>query len=122
MIIEDLMKQLKLDYIETLPEKRGRIALLFQKNQLEELETEFHKMKGTGKTYGLPEVSLLGELLEKICMQAPGALTEAIPVCLKFIDEIFKFRKLDQAFLIEDSDDFQKLKLKIRKPSTSESK
>lgn len=116
------MKQLKLDYIETLPEKRGRIALLFQKNQLEELETEFHKMKGTGKTYGLPEVSLLGELLEKICMQAPGALTEAIPVCLKFIDEIFKFRKLDQAFLIEDSDDFQKLKLKIRKPSTSESK
>ncbi len=111
------MNQLKLDYIETLPEKRERIALLFKKNELEELETEFHKMKGTGKTYGLPEVSLLGEVLETVCMKAPAALTEAIPMFLVLIDEIFKSRKSETAFLIEDSDEYQKLKVKIRKES-----
>ncbi len=116
------MKQLKKEYIDTLPEKRERISLLFEKKKFEELETEFHKMKGTGKTYGLSEVSLLGEVLEKLCIKFPSSLASAIPVALLLIEEIFKARILDHEFLIEDSDAFQKLKLKTRKTPETEGK
>ena len=109
------MKQLKLEYIETLPEKRDRVATLFKNQQLDELETEFHKMKGTGKTYGLGEVSQLGEVLEKICMKKPSLLGEAVPVACELLDLIFHSRKKDEAFSIEEADAFQILKAKVRK-------
>ncbi len=108
------MKQLKLEYVDSLPEKGKRLVLFFQKNQLAELESEFHKMKGTGKTYGLPEVSLLAEILEKICMDHSEFLHSAIPVALHLIEEIYKTRKADLAFMIEEIDEFQKLKLITR--------
>ena len=116
------MKQLKQEYVESLPIKRERIVQLFQQKNFEQLETEFHKMKGTGKTYGLPEISLLGELFEKVCMNQATLLPEAIPVAVAFLNEIFRLRKLDQIFAIEESDEYQKLKFEIRKSSASEGK
>ena len=74
MNIEELMKQLKREYIDTLPTKKAKVLELFRQNQLVELETEFHKMKGSGKTYGLGEVSQFGEIFEMICMDLPSAL------------------------------------------------
>ena len=115
MIIEDLLKQMKLDYIETIPDKCQRITLLLKNDQRSDLETEFHKMKGTGKTYGLAEVSLLGEVIEKILMSLSLPLNDSIPVALKLLQEIYESRKADKAFMIEDSHDFQILKVKVRK-------
>ncbi len=106
---------MKLDYIETIPEKCQRITALLQNNQRSDLETEFHKMKGTGKTYGLAEVSLLGEVIEKICMTPSLPLNDSILVALKLLNEIYESRKAEKAFMIEDSNEFQMLKVKVRK-------
>ncbi len=115
MIIEDLLKQMKLEYIETIPEKCKRILAFLKDDNRTELETEFHKMKGTGKTYGLGEMSKLGEVLEKICMNEKLDLQDSVPTAVMLLENIYQSRKLGNEFIIEDSDEFQVLKIKNRK-------
>ncbi len=103
MNIEELMKQLKREYIDTLPTKKAKVLELFRHNQLVELETEFHKMKGSGKTYGLGEVSQFGEIFEMICMDLPSALPTVMPLALELIDEIYRLQNLNQSFDILQS-------------------
>ena len=103
MNIEELMKQLKLEYVETLPTKKAKILELFRQNQLVELETEFHKMKGSGKTYGLGEVSQFGEIFETICMELPSALATVMPLAIELIDETYRLQNLNQSFDIAHS-------------------
>jgi HPt (histidine-containing phosphotransfer) domain-containing protein len=110
LIIEELMKQLKLEYVASLLEKRAKISELFKNNQLVELETEFHKMKGSGKTYGLAEVSQFGEIFESICMDLPSALSEVMPLALELIDEIYRVQNLNQSFDIIASKQYIYLK------------
>ncbi len=104
------MKQLKKDYIESLQVKRSKISDLYQQQKLVELETEFHKMKGSGKTYGLAEVSIFGEILEAICIACPEQLPKAMPVAIVLIDETYRLQNLEQSFDIEKSNEYLFLK------------
>ena len=108
-MIEELMKQLKKEYIETLPEKRKKILELFESQKWTELETEFHKMKGSGKTYGLAEMSLFGEVLESICINAPNKIARAMPLALNLINETYRLQNIEQSFDIESSREYIEL-------------
>jgi HPt (histidine-containing phosphotransfer) domain-containing protein len=69
MSLQDVLDGLRRDYLNAIPEKIERIRELSCSSNFDELHTEFHKMKGTGRTYGLPEVSQVGEALERLCEQ-----------------------------------------------------
>ena len=66
-----LFKELKKEYIESLPKKFTILQNLLNDKNYIGLEEEFHKYKGSGKTYGLPEVTLVCEIGEKLALREP---------------------------------------------------
>jgi HPt (histidine-containing phosphotransfer) domain-containing protein len=66
-----MIKSLQRDYLASIPEKIKIIEEQIGANDQSNLRESFHKLKGTGKTYGIPEVSELGALVEAICIGHP---------------------------------------------------
>lgn len=84
--LEDLFAELKAEYLESFDEKITLIETLWQKQNRKDLQGEFHKIKGTGTTYGVREVSDVAEIMEDMCHQAGPKLG----LSLMFSLEIFK--------------------------------
>lgn len=64
-----VLGELKEDYLKKLPHKIANIKSLIECQNWECLEDEYHKLKGTGKTYGFPEISVICEKLEYLVQQ-----------------------------------------------------
>lgn len=77
-----VLSDLKKEYLEALPGKIQKIRSLTQKENWPLIYEEYHKLKGTGKTYGFPEISILCEQLEKLAQkketQKPALFLEAV--------------------------------------------
>ncbi len=71
MSFSDLLKTLREDYLHSLPEKISDIRGQISKHDKAALQSSFHKLKGTGRTYGLPEVSEVAEAVESVCIHSP---------------------------------------------------
>jgi HPt (histidine-containing phosphotransfer) domain-containing protein len=66
MSLEDVLAQLQKTYIKNMPIKLQAMKSLIDAKDFKSLREEFHKIKGTGRTYGLPEVTELGAIFEEI--------------------------------------------------------
>lgn len=115
--IQKIMLELRHEYVERLPDKIERLRSLHLENNKTELETEFHKMKGTGKTYGLPEVSALGQVFEFMCKHSHVS-RENLELALSWLKQIFEARQQNQEFGIESLPVFLELK-KVYVPKES---
>ena len=62
-----LMEELKTEYLQSFADKFQLLLDLHKNKDWEKIELEFHKLKGTGTTYGVPEVSELCFHLERLC-------------------------------------------------------
>ncbi|MGH1468664.1 MAG: Hpt domain-containing protein [Bdellovibrionales bacterium] len=65
MSIEELMKKMKVKYIADLALKIEELRALVLKKDFLEIESILHKLKGSGASYGLPEVSEFGAKYEQ---------------------------------------------------------
>lgn len=80
--LNELLKSLQRDYLAELPAKIARIEAVLSPpsgadpSALTDLRVAFHKLKGTGQTYGLPEVSELSACAEELCERALEQATE----------------------------------------------
>jgi HPt (histidine-containing phosphotransfer) domain-containing protein len=76
--LSDVLAELKGEYVQRFPAKMIKLRGLFDQQNWTDLTQEFHKLKGTGRTYGFPEVSVVCEALENICAQpqVPASLVE----------------------------------------------
>lgn len=83
--IQEILAGLQKTYLASIPEKVKNLEALFKANDLEKLETEYHKLKGTGRTYGLPEFTQLGATLERICETSAKSLPVAVPLSLDLL-------------------------------------
>lgn len=92
MSFDQMMAELKQDYIKSLPEKIQVLGQHFKNESVEDLRNDFHKLKGTGKTYGLPEVTELALIMERICKTKPEQLKQAMPAAIASLQEIFELR------------------------------
>ena len=110
MSFDALMSQLRSEYVQELPEKIAHIANNLAQQHLEVVREDFHKLKGTGTTYGIPEISQLAEVLEKICTDHPQNAAIAVPEALALLKEIHSHRTGAQAFDISLDQRFSKLK------------
>lgn len=116
--IQKIMLELRNEYVGRLPEKMERLESLFKEHNHVELETEFHKMKGTGKTYGLPEVSSLGLVFENVCKNS-SLSADHLHLAIEWLSQIFESRQKSQEFAIESLPVFLELKKKyVPKEST----
>lgn len=110
MNFDALMSQLRTEYVQELPAKIAQIASELKNRQFHVVREDFHKLKGTGKTYGIPEISQLAEVVEKICMNCPEQAAEAVPEALTLLSEIHRHRTAAQPFDILGDKRFSRLK------------
>jgi hypothetical protein len=89
---DEMMKELQQEYLNELPHKISAIRTHFADLNIEILSEDFHKMKGTGRTYGLPEVSVLGGLVERLCNDRPQAVPEVLPSVIGLLEDIHQSR------------------------------
>ena len=66
-----MLKDMKADYLVALPRKIELIQQLIADEKWADLNEEYHKLKGTGKTYGFPEVSEVCQALETLSAIRP---------------------------------------------------
>lgn len=82
-----LLLDFKKEYQVAFPQKLKKLIDLYQKNDHKNLLVELHKLKGSGKTYGYPEVSTFCEALElQLTMNSSLDLTSAWLVFQKMME------------------------------------
>lgn len=98
MSFDDMMLELKRDYIKSMPVKLESIKKALASSDVVQLREEFHKLKGTGKTYGIPEISELCAVVEQLCVKnTPHTLSDA-KVALQILADIHKTRAREKEF------------------------
>lgn len=107
---EQMMEELKKEYVESLPSKIAEIQKQVEANNIQDVREYFHKLKGTGKTYGLPEITELGEVMEKLCIQNPGEARQYVPSALILLRKIHSERSLARAVNLSLEQSFSQLK------------
>jgi HPt (histidine-containing phosphotransfer) domain-containing protein len=106
---EVVMQELKQEYLQALP---GRIAVIennWEMGEWDRLRDEFHKLKGTGKTYGLPEVTELGGLLEEACVQQPHSLSKVFSEAISLLRHIYAERRAERSVHLEHEARFERI-------------
>lgn len=66
MSLEEILAQLQKKYIMNIPEKLKSMKTHIEAQDFRSLREEFHKIKGTGRTHGVPEITDLGAVFEEI--------------------------------------------------------
>lgn len=77
MSFSELLSTLRAEYLQSLPTKIADIRMQISTDDRVALRTSFHKLKGTGRTYGIPEVSELAEVIEKVVLHQPDSALNA---------------------------------------------
>lgn len=108
--LTDLFKELKGEYLESFPEKIDTLRLMWEKTDREGLHNEFHKIKGTGTTYGLPEVTSIAEILEEMCEQNCEKLGVSIVIALDLFQKVCQSHKFEVAYDLYKDPLFKRLK------------
>ena len=98
MSFEEMMKGLQREYLSSIPEKIKVILAQIAANDLSNLRESFHKLKGTGRTYGLPEVSELGDMVEAICLEHPVNSVAAGRIAASMLEDVFRERTAGNVF------------------------
>ncbi len=105
MSLDDVLAELRKTYLEALPTRVALIDKLLSEGRYSEVETEFHKLKGTGKTYGLPEVTSIGEVAERICESGSASAIESVPKALNLLKKVAATRSKGEPIdLLNDLD------------------
>ena len=109
MSMEDLLKELQLEYIQSIPEKIKEIKESLEKKDLDSLINSYHKLKGSGKTYGLDEVSILGQFFETWMRDKKEKTLPFVPKSVEILERIFTSRSQSKPYAIESDPEYQKL-------------
>jgi hypothetical protein len=110
-----LMEQLKLEYIQSLPEKIDTIQFHIKQQYASHLREDFHKLKGTGLTYGLPEISTLAQTVEAICLAQPEQSVQAATEALPILRDIYQSRARDSTHPLESDPRFHSISDQLQK-------
>ncbi len=110
MSIDEVMAELRQEYVREIPQKLKKIQELLSEQNWKELRNEFHKLKGSGSSYSLPEITELGSFVEKNLNEDNGK--DTIERSLKILHKIYESRISEQAFSLEKNQDWIDLQRK----------
>ncbi len=80
---KEAFEALRKKYISAIPDKIANLKKAAERKDVHLLEQESHKIKGTGKTYGYEEISLVAFHINKYCREKhPDALLKAEKGCV----------------------------------------
>lgn len=69
MSLEELLQQLRQEYLLSFPEKLNALQQAITHRDYTEIERLTHQLKGTGKTYGFQEITELATPIEQSARQ-----------------------------------------------------
>lgn len=107
---EELMAQLHTEYLDSLPDKLNELESSVKLGEIEGLREDFHKLKGTGKTYGFPEISQVGELVERVLLQQPNKFSQIVPVAISLLRKIHQERQISPSFDLDGDGRFNEIR------------
>jgi HPt (histidine-containing phosphotransfer) domain-containing protein len=110
MTFDELLKTLQRDYLTSIPQKIEVIRKQMADKSVNDLRESFHKLKGTGRTYGIPEVSELAASIEEICIDFPDSALTAASHALELLIEIHSSRAKDKVFALNDDPRFAEIR------------
>ncbi len=85
-----MMRDLRQGYLTALA---GRIALLqrlSEKLNWDAIREEYHKIKGTGTTYGFPDLTRLCETMEELCRDKDRRRPEHLHAALELLNYLLQ--------------------------------
>ena len=109
MTFDELLKTLQRDYLTSIPQKIDVIRQQMTDKSVNDLRESFHKLKGTGRTYGIPEVSELAACVEEICIDFPDAAVTATGFALQLLTDIHSSRAKDKVFALDGDPRFKEI-------------
>ncbi len=86
--LNDLFIELKQEYLESFDEKIESIKTFWFRRDMKNLKNEFHKIKGTGTTYGVHEATAIAEILEDLCDTKSPKLGLSIMIFIEILRHI----------------------------------
>ena len=105
-----LIAELQVDYVASFPNKIATLNNFYRQKDWSSLELEFHKLKGTGTTYGVPEISKICKEMERICRDSPQAIPEVFSHCVSLIEDIEKiYSDKKESFALESDKRYSEL-------------
>ncbi len=119
MSFQELMARLQREYLESLPSKIAEIEQDCQDGELERLKVAFHKVKGTGKTYGLPEITQVAEPIEDILTHNRSQGIEAARIGIQLFKVIYRSKSAAKNLDIENEDGYLTLRQWAAQASSS---
>lgn len=90
---EDLLKALKKEYVDSLPKKIQEIQTFLKEKDINSLKNAFHKLKGSGKTYGVDDISLIGQKVEEEIKKNSIEALKLIPDAISKLEKIYLTQK-----------------------------
>lgn len=109
MSLDKLLAELQIEYLAALPTKIADIETHLRSGEMAKLRDDFHKLKGSGLTYGIPEISELCEVTELLCDSKPQAAGTFTPLTVSLLKGILQQRQAGQAYDLQKAAEFAKL-------------
>lgn len=108
-----MLLDMKQDYLVALPKRIILIRDLTDKENWKDLNEEFHKLKGTGKTYGFPEISIVCEILETLSGKDRVPSPDVFKKVPDLFERMYQTYLQNQPFPLEQ-DDFARSLLALK--------
>jgi len=101
--LDSIISDLKHDYLAKLPARLELLKHLIEQKNLTELQSEFHKLKGNGKTLGFQWISILSGNIEDLIKtkRSLNCFDEIEPVLKKALDLMYLGIKESEKFDLE---------------------
>lgn len=104
----ELLRELQGEYIKTFDEKIHDLSHSLECADFDSLESQFHKLAGSGTTYGMPEISKLSRGMENYLKESPKKEFEVVSQAIEILKGIFADRKAGKIYDL-DSQPFIKV-------------
>lgn len=88
--LDQLLKELKESYLKALPQKIEILQGHIKDQNWDQVVEESHKLKGTGRTYGFPEVTRVASRIEDLAEDQSTRLEAQFEPALKLLEEMKK--------------------------------
>ena len=107
---EDHLKQLKEKYLAGLNLKMEAMRHFHQQGDLDSLRAELHKIKGTGLTYGFPEISQICRLFEQLVKKGEK---DSFEMSFSLLEKVLFDRQRNKIYPLQEDKAFLKLQASV---------
>ncbi len=105
-----MMAELREEYLASFDEKFNLMKNFLEGQDWYSLELEMHKLKGTGSTYGVPEVTELCQHMETVCREQGSIPEDALDTTIAILKDIRKKYTDNKDFDLSSDSRFAELK------------